>query len=84
MLVVKATTSDDLSFRGSTNGTYVFRLHNTAFKMGEYKYKFVVDAAKAGKFDVQWNIVPMLGAHARPGIHRRVRRREVGERVRGW
>ena len=61
VLVVKATTSDDISFRGSTNGTYVFRLHNTAFKMGEYKYKFVVDAAKAGKFDVQWNIVPMLG-----------------------
>jgi hypothetical protein len=60
LLVVKATTSDALTFRGSTNGTYVFRLHNTAFKMGEYKYKFVVDAAKAGKFDVRWNMVPML------------------------
>jgi hypothetical protein len=60
LLVVKATSSDGLTFRGSNNGTYVFRLHHSGFKMGEFKYKFVVGAPKDGSFSVQSTMIPML------------------------
>ena len=60
LLVVKATSADGLNFRGSNNGTYVFRLHHSGFKMGEFKYIFVVDAPKGGSFDVQSTLLPML------------------------
>jgi hypothetical protein len=60
LLVVKATSPDGLTFRGSNNGTYVFRLHHSGFKMGEFKYKFVVDAPKGGSFAVQSTLIPML------------------------
>jgi hypothetical protein len=60
LLVVKATSPDGLTFRGSNSGTYVFRLHHSAFKMGEFKYKFVVDAPKGGSFAVQSTLIPML------------------------
>jgi hypothetical protein len=61
LLVVKATSADGLNFRGSNNGTYVFRLHHGAFQMGDFKYNFVVDAPKGGSFAVQWTMLPMLG-----------------------
>jgi hypothetical protein len=60
LLVVKATSADGLNFRGSNNGTYVFRLHHGGFSMGGFKYKFVVDAPKGGTFAVQETMIPML------------------------
>ena len=60
LLVVKATSADGLNFRGSNNGTYVFRLHHGGFSMGGFKYKFVVDAPKGGSFAVQETMIPML------------------------
>jgi hypothetical protein len=60
LLVVKATSPDGLTFRGANNGTYVFRLHHSGFKMGEFKYKFVVGAPKDGSFSVQSTMIPML------------------------
>jgi hypothetical protein len=61
LLVVKCTSPEGLVFQESNNGTYVFQIAHSGFKMGEYKYKFVVNAtAKAGTFDVQTSMVPML------------------------
>ena len=60
LLVAKVSSSDGINFRGANNGMYVFRLHRNGFKMGEFKYKFVVDGAKGGNFDVQPYMIPML------------------------
>jgi hypothetical protein len=60
LIVTKVSSSAGINFRGSKNGAYVFRLQRSAFKMGEFKYKFVVDGAKGGSFTVQPNLIPML------------------------
>lgn len=60
LLVAKVTSSDGLNFRGAKNGAYIFRLQRSAFKMGEFKYKFVVEGAKGGSFNVQPFLIPML------------------------
>jgi hypothetical protein len=60
LVVVKVSSPDGLTFRGSDNGTYVFRLHHGAFQMGEFKYMFVVVAPKDGSFAVQSTMIPML------------------------
>ena len=60
LLVAKVSSSDGLTFRGAKNGTYVFRLHHDGFKMGDFKYKFVVDGVKGGSFAVQPYLIPML------------------------
>jgi hypothetical protein len=60
LLVVKNTTPGEMSFRESKNGEYVFRLHAPSFKMGEYKYEFVVEAKNAGTFGVQKFMIPFL------------------------
>ena len=58
--MAKVTSSDGVNFRGAKNGAYIFRLQRSAFKMGEFKYKFVVDGAKGGSFNVQPFLIPML------------------------
>lgn len=60
LLVTKVSSSDGANFRGSRNGAYVFRLQRSGFKMGEFKYKFVVDGGKGGSFTVQPYLIPML------------------------
>jgi hypothetical protein len=60
LLVTKVLSSDGLNFRGAKNGAYVFRLQRNAFKMGEFKYKFVVDGAQGGSFTIQPYLIPML------------------------
>ena len=61
LLVVKCTSPDGITFQQSSNGTYVFHIAHNGFKMGEFKYKILVDAAaKGGTFDIQTSVVPML------------------------
>ncbi len=60
LLVAKLSSPDGISFRGANHGTYVFRLQRDSFKMGEFKYKLVVEAPKGGSFEVQPYLVPML------------------------
>ncbi len=60
LLVVKNLTPDVANFRESKNGVYLFHLNEAAFKMGEFKYKFVVEATKTGSFGVQSYLVPFL------------------------
>ena len=60
LLVAKVSSSDGLTFRGANNGMYVFRLHRDGFKTGPFKYKFVVESAKGGSFQVQPYLIPML------------------------
>ena len=60
VLVAKVSSPDGVNFRGANNGMYVIRLHRDGFKMGEFKYKFVVESAKGGSFQVQPYLIPML------------------------
>ena len=60
LLVVKCASADGVQFGGASNGTYTFRLHRNGFKMGEFKYRFVVSAAKAGGFTARPYLLPML------------------------
>ena len=60
LVVVKCTTSDAITFRGAKDGMYVFHLNVDSFKMGAFKYKFVVAASKPGSFSVQGWAIPLL------------------------
>lgn len=60
LLVAKLNSPDGVTFRGANNGMYVFRLPRDSFKIGEFKYKFVVEGAKGGNFQVQPYLIPML------------------------
>ena len=60
LLVVKNLTPRQVTFRKSKDGVYVFRLNAASFKMGEFKYKFVVDANQTGNFDLQAWVIPFL------------------------
>jgi hypothetical protein len=60
LLVVKNVTPEQVTFRESKDGIYIFHLNSASFKMGEFKYKFVVDANNAGKFALQGYAIPFL------------------------
>ena len=60
LLVVKNLTPEAASFRESKNGMYVFHLTADSFKMGEFKYKFVVEANRTGNFGVEGHVIPFL------------------------
>jgi hypothetical protein len=60
LLVVENLTPDQVTFHESKNGTYVFHLKATSFQMGEFKYKFVVEANKSGNFGVKGYAIPFL------------------------
>ena len=60
LLVVKNLTPDVANFRDSKNGTYVFHLNAAAFAMGDFSYKFLVEAKQTGNFGVQGWLVPFL------------------------
>ena len=60
LLVIKNLTPAAVTFRNSKNGMFVFHLNAAAFKMGEFKYKFVVEANKTGNFGLQTYLMPFL------------------------
>jgi hypothetical protein len=60
LVIVKNLTPDQASFHESNNGTFVFHLTAASFKMGEFKYKFVAEALKAGNFGVKGYVIPFL------------------------
>lgn len=60
LVVVKNLTPEQAIFHESKNGTFVFHLKASSFKMGEFKYKFVVEALKAGTFGVKGYAIPFL------------------------
>ncbi len=60
LVVVKNLTPNDVTFRDSKNGTYIFHLKASSFSMGEFKYKFVVEALQTGAFAVQSAAIPLL------------------------
>jgi hypothetical protein len=60
LLVVKNLTPEQATFHESKNGTFVFQLRASSFKMGEFKYKFVVEALKTGDFGVKGYVIPFL------------------------
>ena len=60
LLVIKNPTAQQVTFRESKDGVYIFHLTADSFKMGEFKYKFVVEAKQAGNFDLQAYVVPFL------------------------
>ena len=60
LLVVKNLTPDTANFRDSKNGVYVFHTNAAAYKMGDFLYKFFVEATKTGNFGVQGYVIPFL------------------------
>ncbi len=60
LLVVKNLTPEMAEFRDTRNGMYVFHLNAAAFKMGDFQYKFEVEAKQTGSFGVQGWLIPFL------------------------
>ena len=60
LLVVKNLSPKQVTFHQSNNGVYIFHLNAASFKMGDFQYKFVVEASQAGKFEVQAYAIPFL------------------------
>ncbi len=60
LLVINNLTPDQVSLRESKNGTYVFQLNSDSFKMGDFMYKFVVEAKVDGNFNVRAHVIPFL------------------------
>ena len=60
VVVVRNTTPGTVSFRGSKDQTLVFELTPDSFKNGEFKYHFVVEAARTGSFSLQPTVLPFL------------------------
>ncbi len=60
LLVVKNLTPGQVTCRESTNESYVFHLKPVSFHMGEFQYKFVVEANKTGDFALRSYIIPFL------------------------
>ena len=60
LLVIKNLTPEVANFRESKNGMYVLHLNAAAFKMGDYQYKFTVEAKQTGSFGVQTWLIPLL------------------------
>lgn len=60
LLVLWNESPDGLSLRASDHQSYAFKLTSDSFERGEFRYQFVVDAAKAGRFDLRGTILPFL------------------------
>ena len=60
LLVIKNLTPATADFRDSKDGMYVFHLNAASFKMGDFKYKFVVQAKQTGNFGAQGWLIPFL------------------------
>ena len=57
---MKNTTPETANFRDSKEGMYVFHLQKPSFKMGDFLYKFVVEAKQTGNFGLQAYVIPFL------------------------
>ncbi len=60
LLVVKNPAPQQVTFRQSKNGAYVFHLNAASFKMGDFNYKFVVEANQPGSFAIQASVISFL------------------------
>ena len=60
VLVVKNMTPEQISLRGAKNQMIVFHLTDDSFSRGEFKYDLIVEAHKAGHFDVRGYVFPFL------------------------
>jgi hypothetical protein len=60
LLVVRNATPEAISLRGSKNQTFAFELTPDSFERGEFRYKFVVEAAKSGGFALRGTVMPFL------------------------
>jgi len=60
LFVIRNATSEAFSLRGSKNQTFAFRLTPDSFEHGEFKFQFVVDALKPGRFAVRGSVLPFL------------------------
>jgi len=60
LIVIRNPTREAVSFRGSTDQKFVFKLTPDSFTNGEFKYHFVVEAAKSASFAIQGTALPFL------------------------
>jgi hypothetical protein len=60
LLVVKNLTPEQVSMRTAKDQMIVFHLNDESFSRGEFKYDLIVDAIKAGHFDIRGYVIPFL------------------------
>jgi hypothetical protein len=60
LLVVKNLTPEQVSMRGAKDQMIVFHLKDGSFSRGEFKYDLIVEAIKAGHFDIRGYVIPFL------------------------
>jgi hypothetical protein len=60
LVVIRNATPEAVSLRGSKNQAFVFELTPDSFKNGEFKYHFVVEAAKPATFALKATVLPFL------------------------
>jgi len=60
LLTIRNATPEAVSLRGSKDQTFVFELTPDSFKNGEFKYHFVVEAARSAGFALQGTVMPFL------------------------
>jgi hypothetical protein len=60
LLVLWNATPEGVSLRGSKNQTFVFKLTRDSFKNGDFKYQFVVEAAKSASLAMRGSVMPFL------------------------
>jgi hypothetical protein len=60
LLVVKNMTPERVSMRGAKDQMIVFHLKDQSFSRGEFKYDLIVEAIKAGHFDIRGYVIPFL------------------------
>jgi YD repeat-containing protein len=60
LLVIKNETPEQITLRGSKNGTLVLPLRKESFARGLFSYNFVVEAKQSGVFAVKAYAIPFL------------------------
>ena len=60
LLVINNGNARNCHLRESKNGAYVFHLNADSFKMGDFLYKFVVEAKVDGNFNLRAHVIPLL------------------------
>jgi hypothetical protein len=57
---LKNTTPDIGTWRGSKDEAFVLPLNPESFSQGDYRYKFVIDAAKTGTYAMDAALIPFV------------------------
>ena len=60
VFLLKNTTADIGSWRGSNNQAFVLPLNSESFSQGDYRYKFVIDATKTGTYAMDAALIPFV------------------------